>query len=59
MDRKRAKQIASSPVMANVCYNGVNVYIESVSETSDTASVHRLNQPRSTQVVPLGSLIEQ
>ena len=39
MDTKRAKEIASSPIMANVTYNGTPIYIESVNENKGTAKV--------------------
>jgi small acid-soluble spore protein H (minor) len=55
---KRAKEIASSPVMANVTYNGTPIYIENVNENNSSASVHPLNQPGNRQEVPLTSLSE-
>lgn len=59
MDAKRARDIASSPTMINVTYNGTPVYIESVNENSGTANIHNLNQPDSKQQVPLTNLKEQ
>ncbi|MGE5630563.1 MAG: H-type small acid-soluble spore protein [Caulobacteraceae bacterium] len=58
MDEKRAKDIASSPVMANVTYNGTQVYIENVNENNGTASIYPINQPGNKQEVPVTSLIE-
>lgn len=58
MDRGRAKEIAASSVMANVTYNGNQVYIENVNDKNGTASIHLLNQPHNRQEVPLTSLIE-
>ena len=58
MDKKRAKVIASSPVMVNVTYNGTPIYIENVNENDDTANIYPLNQPRYRKEVPLTSLIE-
>lgn len=58
MDKKRAKIIASSPVMVNVTYNGAPVYIENVNESNDTAKIYLLNQPKNRQEVPITSLIE-
>ncbi len=58
MDQKRARDIASSPNMINVTYNGTPIYIESVNEGSNTANIHTLNQPKSKQEVPLASLKE-
>lgn len=59
MNNQRAKEIASSSIMANVTYNGSQIYIESVNETNNTASIHFLNQPENRQEVSLNSLIEQ
>ncbi len=59
MDIQRAREIATSSVMANVTYNGTRVYIESVNENSGTAFIHPLHQPEKRQEVPLKSLIEQ
>lgn len=42
MDKQRAKEIASLPTMVNVTYNGTPIYIENVSESAETASVHFL-----------------
>ena len=58
MDKRRAKEIASSPIMANVTYNGTPIYIESVNDNKETANVHALNQPKNTQEVPLTTLVE-
>lgn len=58
MDKKRAKEIAASPVMANVRYNGTPIYIEAVNDNKDTANVHPLDKPNNIQEVPLSSLTE-
>lgn len=58
MDTQRAKEIASSPVMANVTYEGNRVYIQQVNEQNETARVYPLGQPEKEQEVPLSSLIE-
>lgn len=58
MDKKRAREIASSPVMANVTYNGAPIYIENVNENTGSAKIHLLNQPGNRQEVPLTNLIE-
>lgn len=58
MDKRRAKEIASSPIMANVTYNGTPIYIESVNDNKETANIHALNQPKNTQEVPLTTLVE-
>lgn len=59
MDAKRVRDIVSSPVMANVTYNGDPIYIDSISSDNTTAYVHPLNQPSKRQQVNLSSLIEQ
>lgn len=59
MDKKRAKEIASSPIMANVIYNETPVYIESVNDNRETANIHPLNQPKNRQEVSLTTLLEQ
>ncbi len=58
MNNQRAKEIASSPVMANVTYNGAQVYIESVNPKNDTATIYFLNQPENKKEVSLNSLTE-
>lgn len=58
MDKKRAKEIASSPIMANVSYNGKPIYIESVNGNKKTANIHSLDQPSNKYEVSLTSLIE-
>ena len=58
MDKRRANDIASSPVMVNVTHNGTPVYIESVNENNGTANIYPLNHPKSRQEVPLTSLVE-
>ncbi len=58
MDKRRAKEIAASPVMANVTYNGTPVYIENVDDNNGIANIHPLNQPGNRQEVALTSLIE-
>ncbi len=59
MNEKRAKEIASSPVMANVTYNGSQIYIESVNESNHSATIHLLNQPENREEVLLSGLTEQ
>lgn len=58
MDNVRAKQIASSPIMADVTYNGTPIYIESVNDSKGTVKIHPLNQPQNSQEVSLSSLTE-
>ena len=58
MNKQRAKEIAASPVMANVTCEGAPIYIQQVDETNETARVYPLNQPENEQTVSLNSLIE-
>lgn len=58
MDKRRAKEIVSSPIMVNVTYNGTSIYIENVDENNATADIHPINQPNNKQEVALTSLIE-
>lgn len=58
MDKVRAKEIASSPIMANVTYNGTSIYIESVNDNKGTAKIYPLNQPKNAQEVSLTNLME-
>ena len=58
MDTERAKEIASSPTMINVTYNGTPIYIENINETNGTAKIHSLNQPEDKQEVSVSNLIE-
>lgn len=58
MDKRRAKEIASSPIMANVTYNETPIYIESINNNKETAYIHPLNQPKSRQEVSLTTLLE-
>lgn len=58
MNNQRAKDIASCPVMMDVTYNGIPIYIESVNENNNTAKIHFLNQPDNKQDVSLNNLVE-
>lgn len=58
MDKRRAQEIASSPKMIDVSYNGEPIYIEDVNVVKDTASVHYLNQPEYSREVHLTQLVE-
>lgn len=59
MDKGRAKEIASSPIMADVRYNGKPIYIESVNEKKGTAKIHPLDRTVIVEEVSLNNLIEQ
>ncbi len=58
MNKQRAQEIASSPVMANVTYEGVPIYIQHVDEKNETARIYPLGQPENEQTVPLDRLVE-
>ncbi|MBW7573408.1 H-type small acid-soluble spore protein [Caproiciproducens faecalis] len=58
MDKQRAKEIISSPVMADVTYNGTKIYMENLNESSQSCIVHFLNEPVTKLNVPLSSLEE-
>ncbi|MBO8177093.1 MAG: small acid-soluble spore protein H [Bacillus sp. (in: Bacteria)] len=58
MNTERAKEIAASPVMANVTYNGVPIYIQQVDEESGTATIYPLDEPDNKQTVSVNSLKE-
>lgn len=57
MNQQRAKDIAASPIMANVTYNGVPIYIQEVNDNS-MARIYPLHQPEQEQSVPVSSLME-
>lgn len=58
MDAQRAQEIATSPVMEKVTYNGLQVYIQHVDENNGTARIYALKDPQKEQEVPISSLIE-
>lgn len=58
MNSQRAQEIAESPVMANVEYDGMRVYIQHVNEMSDTVRIYPLDRPEEEMEVPVRSLSE-
>jgi small acid-soluble spore protein H (minor) len=58
MDAKRSQEIASSPNMVDVSYNGEKVYIEHVDQDNGKATVHPLNDPTNKLSVSVDSLVE-
>ncbi|WP_289141834.1 small acid-soluble spore protein H [uncultured Brevibacillus sp.] len=58
MTNERAKEIAASPVMANVTCNGLPIYIQHVDEATDMARIYPLGEPENEQDVPVNSLKE-
>lgn len=59
MDKQRAKEILSSTDMINVTYNGTPVYINSINDSNETASIHPIDQTNDVQEVSLNNLLEQ
>jgi len=58
MNKQRAKEIAESPVMARVTFNGVPIYIQHVDEEKETARIFPLDRPEQEMEVPVRSLVE-
>ncbi|ARK30553.1 H-type small acid-soluble spore protein [Halalkalibacter krulwichiae] len=58
MNKQRAIEISQSPVMANVTYDEIPIYIQSVSNQYDTARIFPLDDPQDEKEVNLSSLIE-
>lgn len=58
MDAFRAQEIAKSPVMAHVTYDGTPVYIQHVNKDSDTARIYALEDPDTELTVSLDQLME-
>lgn len=58
MNKQRAQEIAASPVMASVSYNGVPVYIQHVDDKNETARIYPLDEPENEQEVSLNDLKE-
>ncbi|WP_336775747.1 H-type small acid-soluble spore protein [Paenibacillus sp. MMO-58] len=59
MDINRAKEIAASPVMEDVKYNEMQVYIQHVDDARETARIYPLSNPEQELEVPVRSLVEQ
>ncbi|WP_227936404.1 H-type small acid-soluble spore protein [Alkalihalobacillus deserti] len=58
MIKQRAIEISESPVMANVTYNDIPVYIQMVSDKDETARIFPIDDPQDEKEVNLSSLIE-
>ncbi|MCE7791110.1 H-type small acid-soluble spore protein [Salipaludibacillus sp. CUR1] len=59
MDSQRVKEIINSPVMINVTYHGIPVYIEEVDPGSQTAVVLPLDEMDHHQEVDIEGLVEE
>lgn len=58
MDKKRASEIAASPEMAHVTYDGEPIYVEKVNPNKDLCSIHSLNHPGVSHEVHVTQLVE-
>lgn len=58
MNTQRAKEIAESPVMANVTYNGSPIYIQNVDDSNELARIYLLDDPQNEKEVAIKDLIE-
>jgi small acid-soluble spore protein H (minor) len=58
VNKQRAQEIAESPRMVNVTYNGKPIYIQHVDKKNETARIYPLGQPEMEEEVSLNSLIE-
>ncbi|HUC92482.1 MAG TPA: small acid-soluble spore protein H [Paenibacillus sp.] len=58
MNAYRAQEVAASPIMANVTYDGAPIYIQHVDEQNETARIYPLADPDNELTVPLKSLVE-
>ena len=58
MNTQRAKEIAESPVMANVTYNGSRIYIQNIDDSNELARIYSLDDPQNEQEVAIKDLME-
>ena len=58
MDAQRAQEIANSPTMVNVMYNGSSIYIEHVDQQKEIVTIHPLDNPNDKQSVSVTNLTE-
>lgn len=58
MNKQRAQEICTSPIMADVTYNGDSIYIQHVDSDNETARIYPLDQPDNELEVSLHSLTE-
>lgn len=59
MNIQRAQEIAESPTLATVMYNGERIYIQHVDTDNETARIYPLDDPANEKEVPLASLQEK
>lgn len=58
MNEQRAKEISQSPVMANVTYKSIPIYIQHVDEDRKTARIFHLDDPQHEYDIEVSSLRE-
>ncbi|MBB5174723.1 H-type small acid-soluble spore protein [Texcoconibacillus texcoconensis] len=58
MNTQRAQEIINAPVMINVEYHGIPVYIQDVNEDDETVTIFPLDEMDNTQEVDLTGLVE-
>ncbi|KRE48115.1 H-type small acid-soluble spore protein [Paenibacillus sp. Soil522] len=58
MNKLRAQEIAESPVMAHVTYEGNAIYIQHVDHDKETARIYPLHDSEQELEVPIQSLVE-
>ncbi|AXF56924.1 small acid-soluble spore protein H [Salicibibacter kimchii] len=58
MDEQRAQEIAHSPDMKHVTYEGTPIYIQHVDENNGMARIFPLDQPEEEKSVSVNSLME-
>ncbi|HLS20312.1 MAG TPA: H-type small acid-soluble spore protein [Bacillota bacterium] len=58
MEKHRAVEIANSPVMKDVTYQGAQVYIQHVDEQTGMAHIQILDEPEQTLTVDVSHLQE-
>lgn len=58
MNVQRAQEIAESPTLANVTFNGVRVYIQNVDENKGTARIFPIDDTENEKEVALSDLRE-
>lgn len=58
MNKQRAQEISKSTEMANVTYEGQQVYIQHVDLERETARIYPLAQRENEQEVPVNALME-
>lgn len=59
MNKQRAEEIAQSPDLKQVTYNGQMVYIQHVEGQSNTARIYILDDPTNEFEVQLTNLFEK